>query len=488
MSAAMIVTMLLCFALSISVAVSIGLATLFGIGVFSDANLFELPRQAFLAIDRFPLVAIPFFILAGNLMETGGISRRLVDFAKSIVGGVQGGLPMTCVLTCMIFAAVSGSSVATTFAIGAILIPALLQHGYPRNWAASLQATSAELGVVIPPSIPMILFGVSAEVSIGEMFIAGFGPGLLIGGALMLFVYLYCRWQGWGRLDGDGRLPFTTALVDMGALVGVLAAFWLGNRVVGTWIADGMSEQEFDRITDLTGMLIALGYGVVLMLIPRVRAALLARSTFALLMPVIILGGIYGGVFTPTEASVAAVFYALLVGLFIYREVRPRDVLAVLKKSVISSAVIMFIIANAGAFAWLIDRAGVPEQIGLWLRAALQSPELFLLGVNAALFVIGMFIETSASIIVLAPILVPVAIHFGIDPVHFGMIMVVNLALGMITPPFGVNLFAACTVAKISVDQIVLRLLPFVAVVLGCLLVITYVPWLSLFLRDLVYR
>jgi len=488
MSAAMIVTMLLCFALSISVAVSIGLATLFGIGVFSDANLFELPRQAFLAIDRFPLVAIPFFILAGNLMETGGISRRLVDFAKSIVGGVQGGLPMTCVLTCMIFAAVSGSSVATTFAIGAILIPALLQHGYPRNWAASLQATSAELGVVIPPSIPMILFGVSAEVSIGEMFIAGFGPGLLIGGALMLFVYLYCRWQGWGRQDGDGRLPFTTALVDMGALVGVLAAFWLGNRVVGTWIADGMSEQELDRITDLTGMLIALGYGVVLMLIPRVRAALLARSTFALLMPVIILGGIYGGVFTPTEASVAAVFYALLVGLFIYREVRPRDVLAVLKKSVISSAVIMFIIANAGAFAWLIDRAGVPEQIGLWLRAALQSPELFLLGVNAALFVIGMFIETSASIIVLAPILVPVAIHFGIDPVHFGMIMVVNLALGMITPPFGVNLFAACTVAKISVDQIVLRLLPFVAVVLGCLLVITYVPWLSLFLRDLVYR
>jgi tripartite ATP-independent transporter DctM subunit len=162
--------------------------------------------------------------------------------------------------------------------------------------------------------------------------------------------------------------------------------------------------------------------------------------------------------------------------------------MAVLKKSVISSAVIMFIIANAGAFAWLIDRAGVPEQIGLWLRATLQSPELFLLGVNAALFAIGMFIETSAAIIVLAPILVPVAVHFGIDPVHFGIIMVVNLALGMITPPFGVNLFAACAVARISLDQIVLRLVPFVAVVLGCLMVVTYVPALSLFLRDLVYR
>nr|MCU0951289.1 TRAP transporter large permease [Burkholderiaceae bacterium] len=412
MSTAMIVTMLLCFAFSISVAVAIGLSALLGIGVFSDAMMFELPRQAFLAIDKFPLVAIPFFILAGNLMETGGISRRLVDFAKSIVGGVQGGLPMTCVLTCMIFAAVSGSSVATTFAIGAILIPALIKHGYPRPWAASLQATSAELGVVIPPSIPMILFGVSAEVSIGELFIAGFGPGLLIGGALMLFVYLYCKWQGWGRQDGDGKLPIVTAIEDVAVLVGGLLAFWLGNRVIGAWFAQGMNEQDVDRITDLAGVLVAAGYFIVLMLIPKVRAALLARATFALLMPVIILGGIYGGVFTPTEASVAAVFYALLVGMLIYREVRPRDVMTVLKKSVISSAVIMFIIANAGAFAWLIDRAGIPEQIGLWLRATLESPELFLLGVNLALFVIGMFIETSASIIVLAPILVPVAIHF----------------------------------------------------------------------------
>ncbi len=457
MSTAMIFTMVLCFAFSISVAVSIGLAAWVGIGIFSDANLFELPRQAFLAIDKFPLVAIPFFILAGNLMETGGISRRLVDFAKSIVGGVQGGLPMTCVLTCMIFAAVSGSSVATTFAIGAILIPALIRHGYPRNWAASLQATSAELGVIIPPSIPMILFGVSAEVSIGELFIAGFGPGLFIGGALMLFVYLYCRWQSWGKQDGDGKLPILAALQDVAALAGVLAAFWLGNRVIGTWFADGMSAQDFDRVTDVAGMLTAIAYLAVLMIVPRVRKLLLERAAFALLMPVII-------------------------------EVRLGDLLPVLKKSVISSAVIMFIIANAGAFAWLIDRAGVPEQIGLWLRQVLETPEMFLLGVNLALFVIGMFIETSASIIVLAPILVPVAIHFGVDPVHFGMIMVVNLALGMITPPFGVNLFAACTVAKISLDQIVTRLLPFVAVVFGCLMVITYFPPLSLFLRDLVYR
>ena len=423
MTPVMITTMVLCFALTVSVAVSIGLASILGIQV-ANANMLISVKEMFGSINKFPLAAIPFFILAGNLMETGGISRRLVEFAKSIVGGVQGGLPMTCVLTCMIFAAVSGSSVATTFAIGAILIPALIKHGYPTSYAASLQATSAELGVVIPPSIPLILYGVSAEVSIGELFIAGFGPGVLIAGALMLFVWAYCKWKGWGKNDGDGRMPLGKATLQAG---------------------------------------------------------------WALLMPVIILGGIYGGVFTPTEASAVAVFYALIIGVVIYREIRIKDLFGILRKSAISSAVIMCIIANAGLFAFLITRAGVPDAIGRWLEAVLQSPTLFLLGVNAALFFIGMFIETSAAIIVLAPILAPVAMHFGVDPVHFGLIMVVNLAMGMITPPFGVNLFAACTVARISLDRIVGHLIPFVLVIMACLMIVTYVPQLSLGLRDLVY-
>ena len=424
MSIMMLVTMVLCFAMTISVAVSIGLASIVGIQS-TNANMLISVKEMFSAINKFPLAAIPFFILAGNLMETGGISRRLVEFAKSLVGGVQGGLPMTCVLTCMIFAAVSGSSVATTFAIGAILIPALIKHGYPTTWAASLQATSAELGVIIPPSIPMILYGVSAEVSIGEMFIAGFGPGILIGLALMLFVYVFCRYKGWGKNDGDGRLSVGKATY---------------------------------------------------------------QAAFALIMPVIILGGIYGGIFTPTEASAVAVFYALFVGLVIYREISLKDLGTILRKSVMSSAVIMFIIANAGLFAFLITRAGVPDAIGHWLQDVLKSPAYFLLGVNAALFLIGMFIETSAAIIVLAPILAPVAIHFGIDPIHFGLIMVVNLALGMITPPFGVNLFAACTVARISLDRMIKDLIPFVCVILVCLMIITYVPAISLTLRDLVYK
>lgn len=423
MTVVMLTTMVLCFALTVSVAVSIGLASILGMQA-SDAHMLISVKEMFNSINRFPLAAIPFFILAGNIMETGGISRRLVEFAKSIVGGVQGGLPMTCVLTCMIFGAVSGSSVATTFAIGTVLIPALIKHGYPVTYAAALQASSAELGVIIPPSIPMILYGVSAEVSIGELFISGFGPGILIGGALMLFVFVYCKFKGWGKNDGDGRLSFRKATLQAG---------------------------------------------------------------WALLMPVIILGGIYGGVFTPTEASAVAVFYALVVGMLIYREIKFRDLVIILRKSVLSSAVIMFIIANAGLFAFLITRAGVPDAIGHWLQDVLKTPAYFLLGVNAALFLIGMFIETSAAIIVLAPILAPVAMHFGIDPVHFGLVMVVNLALGMITPPFGVNLFAACTVARISLDRIIKDLIPFVLVVLACLMVITYVPALSLTLRDLVY-
>lgn len=424
MSITMLITMMLCFTLTISVAVSIGLAAMLGIQI-ANINMLISVKEMFNSLNKFPLAAIPFFILAGNLMETGGISRRLVEFAKSIVGGVQGGLPMTCVLTCMIFAAVSGSSVATTFAIGAILIPALIKHGYPTNYAAALQATSAELGVIIPPSIPLILYGVAAEVSIGELFIAGFGPGIFIGASLMLFVHLYCRWKGWGKNDGDGRLSVGRATI---------------------------------------------------------------QAAWALLMPIIILGGIYGGIFTPTEAAAVAVFYALFVGMLVYREIKPRQLFPILKKSVVSSAVIMFIIANAGLFAFLLTRAGVPGEIGRWLSTVLESPVMFLLGVNIALFVIGMFIETSAAILVLAPILVPVAIHFGVDPVHFGLIMVINLAMGMITPPFGVNLFAACTIARISLDQIVGRLIPFIVVIFCCLIVVTYVPSLSLSLRDWVYK
>ncbi|AZY52953.1 TRAP transporter large permease [Bordetella avium] len=423
MSQLMILSMLIFFGLSVPVAVAIGLAAMTGISV-GGLPWLVFAQQIYAALDKYPLVAVPFFILAGNLMEAGGISERMVDFAKSIVGGVQGGLACTCVLTCMIFAAVAGSSVATTFAVGAILIPAMVRHGYPAPFAASLQASAAELGVIIPPSIPMILFAVSTETSTGELFIAGVVPGILIGLALMFYVWLYARRNGLGKHDGEGRLPLWPAF---------------------------------------------------------------KRAWLALLMPVIILGGIYGGVFTPTEASVVAVIYAVIVGRFVYRRLRLPDLSLTLHKSVISTAVIMFLIANAGVFSFLLNRAGIPDALGSWLSQFFDTKTGFLVGINVALFFIGMFIETSASIVVLAPLLLPVAITFGVEPVHFGIIMVVNLALGMVTPPFGVNLFAACAVAKLSVEKLIKPLLPFVLVVLICLALITYWPGLSLGLRDLVY-
>lgn len=425
MSQIMLVSMLLFFVLTVPVAIAVGLANMAGVAWEGRMTFLVIAQQLYAALDKYPLVAVPFFILAGNLMESGGMSNRMVEFAKSLVGGVQGGLACSCVLTCMIFAAVAGSSVATTFAVGAILIPAMVRHGYPAPFAASLQASAAELGVIIPPSIPMILFAVSTDTSVGELFVAGIGPGLLIGGALMIYVWLYARRHGLGLQDGVGRLSVWTAFRQA----------WL-----------------------------------------------------ALLMPVIILGGIYGGIFTPTEASAVAVVYALIVSMFIYRSVKWGDLSKVLHRSVVSTAVIMFIIANAGVFGFLLNRTGIPAAMGIWLGELFSSPMMFLLGVNAALFVVGMFVETSASIVVLAPLLLPVAVQFGIDPAHFGIIMVVNLALGMVTPPFGVNLFAACSVAGISLEKLIRPLLPFVVVILACLMLISYVPEVSLWARDLVYR
>ncbi|WP_244483786.1 TRAP transporter large permease [Rhizobium sp. Root482] len=413
----MIIMLVVLMGLSVPVAVAIGIAGVVGTVGFSNLPLIVVPQQAFIALDKFPLAAIPFFILAGNIMAAGGISSRLVDLVESLIGETRGGLPLTCILVCMIFAAVSGSSVATTYAIGAILIPAMVRQNYPVGFAASLQATSAELGVIIPPSIPMILYGVSAGAPVGDLFVAGLGPGLLIAIALGIFVVI------WSRLKHE---PL---------------------------------EAEFRRKQFL----------------PSLR-----KSLLALAMPVIILGGIYGGVFTPTEASVIAVFYALAVSMFVYRQMGVQDLIGVLRRSTISSAIIMFIISMAGLFSFVLTRAGVPAAISAWIVSTFDNGFAFLLAVNVLLFLIGMFIETSASIVVIAPILAPVAQRYGIDPVHFGMIMITNLALGMITPPFGVNLFAACAVAKISLHKMIPYLIPFVAVILLCLMLITYLPMISL--------
>lgn len=414
----MISTMTLLMLIGIPVAIAIGLASLIGIGVFTSLPLVLFPQQAFVALDKFPLAAIPFFILAGNLMAAGGISRRLVELVESCVHSIRGGILLTCVFTALIFGAVSGSSVATTIAIGAVLIPAMVKRGYPVGFAAALQATAAELSVLIPPSIPMIIYGLAANVSVGDLFLAGVGPGILVAVALSVFVLVYTRWKGFVEIRAETRPPFLPALKG---------------------------------------------------------------ASLALLMPIIVLGGIYGGIFTPTEASVIAVGYALVVSM-IYRELDLGGFGEVIKKSAISSAIVMFIVSMAGVFSFVLTRAGVPAAIGAWIVETFTSPISFLIAVNIFLFVMGMFVETSASIVVLGPILAPVATHYGIDPVHFGMIMIFNLALGMITPPLGVNLFAACAVANIGIEKMIPYLVPLVCVLIVCLGLVTFIPAISLFL------
>lgn len=409
--------LILFFALSVPVAVSIGLASIFSIHFFSNMPLLVVPQKMFTGLDSFPLMAVPFFILAGVIMTHGGISARLVDFVKALVGGVQGGLASSCVLTCMIFAAISGSSVATTFAVGSILIPAMVRHNYPVPMAASIQASSAELGVIIPPSVPLILYAVSTETSVTRLFLAGLLPGLLVAAGLVIMVQVWCRLKGYGREDGDSRAP-------------------LGQAT--------------------------------------------RRAFGALMMPVIIIGGIYGGVFTPTEAAAVSVIYALVLSMFVYREIGLAELPALFRDAARSSGAVMFIIAAASLFSFLISRSGLPAAVGDWAQGTFSSDITFLLGINLLLFVVGMFIETSAAILVLAPILTPVALSFGIDPVHFGIVIVVNLALGMFTPPLGVNLFAAAQVAKIPVQHMFGSLLWPILVVIAALMVITYVPLLSI--------
>lgn len=422
MAAVMMISLLVLLLLSVPVALSIGLASTVAFMNDGSMPLIVLIQRMFAALDSFPLMAIPFFILAGSLMESGGISRRLVNFANSLAGGMTGGLAVVTVVTAMFFSAISGSSAATTAAIGSILIPAMVKKGYDIRFAGATQAVSGELGVIIPPSIPMILFGISAGVSIGDLFIAGFLPGIMIGGSLILVCWYISKRRGYKGETGI------------------------------TWSHRWQAFKE---------------------------------ALLALLMPVIILGGIYGGFFTPTEAAVIAVLYALIVGVFVYREVKWKQLVEIFSKSAITTSIIMIIISAAGMFGWILTREQVPQKIAAAFTAFSDNPIIFLALINLLLIFVGMFFETSASIIILAPLLTPIAVQLGIDPVHFGMIMIVNLAMGMVTPPVGVNLFIACQIAGIKLEELTKALIPFFIMLIVDILIITYVPAISTWLPSL---
>lgn len=385
-----------------------------------DRSLLIVVQMAFQSLDSFSLMAVPFFILAGHLMQSGGVARRLVQLANAFVGWIRGGLGAVAVLTSLLFATVSGSSSATTAAIGSVLIPEMEKKGYPRSFAASIAASSGELGAIIPPSIPMVVYALTANVSVGALFIAGILPGLLIALSLILTVCVIASVKGFDAV-----------------------------RV--------LSLKDWTR-----GVLTAL------------RDAMLA-----LMMPVIILGGIYGGLFTPTEASCVAVLYGLVLGMFVYKEITPRNLLGIFGRAAVMSAIILLIVAFAAVFAYLLTINQVPQRVAAMLGSVTTNPIIFLLLVNVMLFLVGMFIEALAAILIIVPILAPISVAFGIDPIHFGMIVITNLAVGMVTPPVGVNLFVVCEVAQLKMHQLARYLVLFLAVLILDILIISYVPSLS---------
>lgn len=419
MSAVLFTGLLALLALSVPIAVTLGLSSSIAL-LISGKPLVLMAQSVYESLDSFGLMAIPFFVLAGTLMQGGGIAQRLVDLANAVVGWIKGGLGACVVLTSMFFATMSGSSSATTAAIGSVLIPAMEKKGYPRNLAGAIAAASGELGVIIPPSIPMIVYALSANVSVADLFLAGVLPGLFIGATLIGTVYVLARINGF---DVVGHIGFGQ---------------WLRNLVYA-----------------------------------------LRRAALAILMPVLILGGIYGGLFTATEASVIAVVYGLFIGIYVYKEISWKDVLPMLGSSAVTSSIILMIVGFASIFAYILTVNQVPHRVGEFIAGISKDPVFFLLMVNILLLVTGMFMETLAAIIILAPILAPAAIQYGIDPVHFGIVMIVNLAVGMVTPPIGVNLFIVCQVARIKLEQLVRPLLIFLAVLVVDVLVISYTPALT---------
>lgn len=384
--------------------------------------LMLVPQKMVTSVDSFPLMAIPFFMIAGALMERGGISRRLINVAQAIIGAMTGGLGLVTIMASMFFAAISGSAPATVAAIGSLMIPAMVKQGYDHSFAAATQASAGYIGVIIPPSIPMITYGVVTGSSIGTMFLAGFLPGVLIGLSLMIVAYFVSRSRGYRGGESTNLAKFGRAMRE------------------GIW---------------------------------------------AILMPVIILGGIYGGLFTPTEAANVAVVYGFIVSFFVYKELKLKDLPVILKSAAVSAAMVMLLIATATAFGVILTREKIPEAMANMFVEFTRNPIVFLMIINAFLLFIGTFMETNAAIIIIAPILFPVVTALGIDPIHFGIIMVVNLAIGMITPPLGVNIFVACGITKLKVEQIVAANWKYLWASLAALLVLTYFPSITMLLPRL---
>lgn len=410
--------------LGVPVAISIGMASIAAAFTMADPPLSLIAQRFGNGVNSFPLLAIPFFILAGSLMNTGGIARRLIDFASCLVGFVRGGLAMVNIVASKFFGGISGSSVADSVAIGSALIPAMKKRGYDGSFAAAVTAASSTIGIIIPPSIPIIIYGVMAGQSIGQLFLAGAIPGILIGVSLMVVTYLMAL-----------KYPEQFPKEELPSIKGIWTSF---------------------------------------------------KSAFlALFMPIIVLGGIIGGVFTATEAAVIAVFYSLIVGVFVYKEIKFKHMKSILLDTITGTAAVMLLVATASLFGWIVSYEQIPLIIGDWIQNVSTNPIVILLIINVVLLITGLFLDLTAALIILTPVLLPIATSVGMDPVHFGIMMIVNLAIGLVTPPVGICLFAVTNIAKETIGRISKAVVPFLLAMIVILMLVTYVPQISMYLPSI---
>ncbi len=418
-------SLLLFFALGVPIAFALVLASLVFMVAQPSLPLHTLPERMWGGTDSFPLLAIPFFILAGQLMNSGGITQRLVNLAAAMVGHIRGSLAQVVVVTNMIMAGMSGSAVADAAATGTVLIPAMASKGYGRAFAAAITAAAGSIGPVIPPSISFIIYGSIVNTSIGKLFVAGAIPGIGMGLFLMGASYIVAKRRGYPKDE------------------------WQGFGHLGKTFLD---------------------------------------ASWALMMPAIILVGILGGIVTPTEAAVVAAVYALFVGLVVYREIKVRDIPAILREGLLNTAVISFILAAAAPFAWVLAWEQAPQKTAQLFLSISTNPTVILLLINVLLLIMGCLLEGNAILIILAPVLVPLVVQLGVDPIHFGVIMVINLMIGTLTPPVGVNMFVTCAIAKITVTEFIKEAWVFIVALVLLLLFVTYVPELSMALPRLLMR
>lgn len=410
--------------IGVPIGYSIGVSTVITLAAFTDMQLSMVTQTCVTGVNSFSLMAIPFFILAGNLMSTGGVARRIVDFAKVLLGWVTGGLSLVTTAGCMFFAAISGSAMATTSAIGSIMIPEMEKEGYERSFSASLSAAAGSIGVIIPPSVPFVIYAVVVGTSIGDLFIAGMLPGIMMGVALMATCIIICHKKGW---KGRGKAPGFKLVVKS-----FFDAFW------------------------------------------------------ALLTPIIILGGIYGGIFTPTEAAVVAVVYAIFAGMVIYRELSWRQLYQVFLDSVKLNGVIVFMVGMATGFASYLSIKQIPALIAGVLTSITDNKYILLLIINIFLLFLGCLMDNIPATIILSPILLPVVEKFGMTPVQFGVMLTMNLAIGFCTPPYGSDLFVAASVSGVKIEAMMKYMVWFILALLVVLGLTTYVPFFTQGIVDLV--